>query len=403
MREQNKNQILIITQHFPPELSGNASRINDLSVNLSNSINVLIFSPFPSFPHGSFKNSFKIKKSTNINSKLKHINLGAWQPTDQNPSFLSRMAYYISFPLHANIWALFYFRKYDVIITSTPPIFTAITGLFSKLILRKKWIIDVRDMWIDASISLGFVKEESMFERISRYFESVSFKNADLVCTTTEGIANKLKTRYKIKKIALIPNGVDPDYFYPKTKSKKNQIIYSGNVGHAQDLKNCILALKKIIKSNNIKLLIVGNGDIKKELENLVKKQKLEDNVIFKGIVPRDKIPEMISESLIGIAPLKKLDCLDYAIPTKVYEYMACGIPFLSSGIGEIRRLTKESNAGVIAENDPTNIADTILELLNNPKKSEEMGKNGIKYVKKYYNRKKIALNLQNYIEEMKS
>ena len=199
-----------------------------------------------------------------------------------------------------------------------------------------------------------------------------------------------------------MPNGVDPDYFYPKSRSKKNQIIYSGNVGHAQDLKNCILAMKKVIKSkSDVKLIIVGDGDIKKELEELVKSENLEKQVIFKGLIPRDNIPELISESIVGLAPLKKLDCLDYAAPTKVFEYMACGIPFLGCGVGEIERLAAESGAGIIVDNNPDDIAGIINDLIDNSERSKEMGKKGIKYVSKHYDRKKIALNLYKCIEEL--
>ena len=190
-------------------------------------------------------------------------------------------------------------------------------------------------------------------------------------------------------------------HFYPEYKSKKDQIIYAGNVGHAQDLESCILAIKKIIKYKDIKLIIVGDGDIRKDLEDLVVQENLEDYVIFTGLINRSKIPEMIAESLIGLAPLKKLECLDYAAPTKIFEYMGCGIPFLGCGIGEIERLAKESNAGIIADNDPDSIANSIINLIDNPKKSKEMGDNGIKYVEKYYNRKIISLNLYNQIKEL--
>ena len=200
MNKLTNSKILIVSQHFPPEKSGNASRIHDLSVNLSNNINVLVFSPFPCFPHGKYKKTFKFRELTDIKTGLKLINLGSWQPMEQNPTFISRMGYYLSFPIHACIWTFFYFKKYNTIITSSPPIFTSIVGLFSKLILKKKWIIDMRDLWIDASISLGFIKEGGLFEKISRSFMNICFKNADLVCTTTEGIADKLKLRYKRSK-----------------------------------------------------------------------------------------------------------------------------------------------------------------------------------------------------------
>lgn len=393
--------ILVISHHFPPDRSGNASRIHDLSVNLANNTQVLIFAPFPSFPHGSFKRNFRIKKDNIINDRLKFINLWSWQPLNKDPNFISRMSYYLIFPLHACIWSLLYYRRYDVIVTSTPPIFTSITGLFVKTFLRKKWVIDKRDLWIDASIALGFLKKGSFFEKISRHLMNICLHRADLVCTTTTGISDKIKTNYNIQNTIIIPNGVDPDIFYPRCKKKKNQIIYAGNVGHAQDLRNCILAIKIVKQYKDLKLVIVGDGDIKEDLEALVKTENLEENVLFTGLVSRDKIPGMISESLIGLAPLKKMECLDYAAPTKVFEYMACGIPFLGCGTGEIERLAKESKAGIIADNTPESIARGILDLINNPEKSDEMGEDGINYISKYYDRKKIALklykNIQNY------
>lgn len=394
-------KILIISQYFSPEKTGCASRINDLSINLSSNTDVLIFAPFPSFPHGSYRRSFKIKNFTEINEKLKLVNLGSWQPMEQDPGFISRMAYYLIFPIHACIWTLFYINKYDIIVTTSPPIFTSITGLFAKIFLRKKWIIDVRDLWIDASISLGFLKKGSLFERISRYFMKICFKRADLVCATTNGSSNKLKELYNVKKVVVIPNGVDIDIFYQQTKSKKNQIIYTGIVGHAQDLKNCILAMEEIVKYKDLKLLIVGEGDLKEELIKLVKRKNLEKSVIFKSQVSRDKVPKMISESLVGLAPLKKIKSLDYAAPTKVFEYMGCGIPFLGCGMGEIERLASESGAGIIADNNPDSIAKIIIDLTDNPEKSREMGKNGINYVSEYYNRRKIALKLYNHIENI--
>lgn len=344
----------------------------------------------------------KLKKKTDINKNITLLNIWSFQPQKQNPTFLSRIAYYLTFPIHACIWALLYQKQYDVVVTSAPPIFTAITGLFAKIILRKKWVIDIRDLWIDASISMGFLKEGSIYERMSRKFMVLCLHNVDLVCTTTEGISKKLKESYNIKKTILIPNGVDPDIFNPKSGKKKNQIIYTGNVGHAQDLKICILAVKKISILKNIKLLIVGDGDIKRELEEFVKAEKLDKIIIFKGMVPRKKIPKMISESLIGLAPLKKLESLDYAAPTKVFEYMACGIPFLGCGMGEIERLVVESNAGLLADNNMTSIANTIVNIIENPKKSKEMGINGINYVFNNYNRKTIAANLYKQINELR-
>ncbi|WP_243669654.1 glycosyltransferase [Methanoculleus chikugoensis] len=135
-----------------------------------------------------------------------------------------------------------------------------------------------------------------------------------------------------------------------------------------------------------------------------MKAESLTDSVIFTGILPREEIPRLLSESLVGgVAPLKRLVNLEYAAPTKAYEYMACGIPFVGCGNGEIAHLAKESGAGgVIAENTPEAIAATLSKLLDDPEKMEEMGRRGGReYVAKHYDRRSVALKLKHYIERM--
>jgi glycosyltransferase involved in cell wall biosynthesis len=396
-----KSRVLIITQHFPPESSGNASRIYDLSRNLvSLGSEVIVISPFPTFAHGSYKKTWKRYSYREIDG-IKHFSIFAWQPTYRNPSFVSRISYYITFPLHAIWFAIFKWKEYDVIITSSPPIFTGLTGFLIKKFTKKKWFFDVRDLWINASLELGFLKKNSFFEKISRYYERVCYRTCDMITVTTEEIKKSIINDYNIliDKIILLPNGVDTDIFKPSTV-KKNRIIYAGNIGFAQDLEKVILAVKKVNEKFPLEFYLIGDGDIKNDLMELVKKEGLEDIVIFTGSLEREKIPGLIAESLIGVAPLKNLQCLDYAIPTKVYEYMSCGIPFIATGKGEIEYLSKISKGGTIAENSIESIYKSIIDLLENKKMINEMGYNGRDWAERYYDRKKIAEHLLYNIDQ---
>lgn len=397
-------RILIISQHFYPEKSGNSSRISDMAKFLSNNdAHVTVLAPFPNFPHGSYKRVWKISQKQKYGEILL-INIFSWQPDVKNPTFISRMLYYLSFPLHGVFWTLFNYKKFDVIITSAPPIFTGLVGLFSKIIFKKKWVMDVRDLWINASISLGFLKKGSIFEKMSRIYEKICYSKCDLITVTTQELGDDIIRTYKgtsISKIQEIPNGVDTTFFYPKKIKKKNQIIYAGNIGHAQDLENVILSMEHINKLYDVKLVLVGDGDIKSILENLVKEKQFEKYVEFTGLIDRKHIPKMINESLIGIAPLKNLETLEYAVPTKAYEYMACGIPFVGSGEGEIRKLASQSQGGVISANSPENFSKTILSLLLNKEYMEKLGTQGCIYVNKFYSREHIALKLKDHIEKI--
>lgn len=400
-----KKKILIITQHFPPEKSGNASRIFDISTNLKKSnFIVTIFSPFPTFPHGQFKASFKLHRY-NKKNELNHHQIFSWPAVNKDPPTIQRLLYYTIFPIISIISGSILRKTYDVIMTSSPPIFTHIPGLIVKKLNKDKiWICDVRDLWIDASTSLGFLKKDSFFVKLSKKYEKICLKTCDIIITTTEKISNNISNTYNISrnKIQIVPNGVDTTFFKPHDKQKENQIIYAGNIGHAQDLEKVIKAMKNINKSISTRLILVGDGDTKQKLEQFVKKEKMEKIVIFKGIVEREKIPELISASLLGIAPLKDLPTLEYAMPTKVYEYMSCEIPFVATGIGEIEKCAAESGAGIVIKNSVQDLEEKIIKLLKNQKEIDQMGKKGRRYVIKNFDRATITKKLVKIIDDWK-
>lgn len=395
-----KHSILIISQHFPPERSGNASRIYDMACNLTTQgVNVHVISPFPTFPTGTFPRTWK-KSSDSTIKGIDLTNLWGWQPLSKNPGFVSRMCYYLLFPIHAFFWVIIHGKKYDTIITSSPPLFVHIPGLLTKKITGKIWVMDVRDLWIDASIGLGFLKKGSFLEKVTRIFERKCLISSDAVGVTTKELGRRLSGEPEVrKKTHLIPNGVDTDFFYPHLLEKKNQIVYAGNIGYAQDLDLVIRAVQLVNRHHHLEFIIAGGGDTESDLKRLVNSLNLQKLVQFPGILPREHIPILFSESLIGVAPLKNLQSLEYAAPTKVYEYMSCCIPFIGCGKGEIQEIADESGAGIIAESSPEKIAEVILQLLNDPVKRGRMGESGRKYVEQRFTRKAIAKNLITVIE----
>ena len=395
-------RVCIISQHFPPERSGNASRIYDTAVHLARlGIDVTVLAPHPTFPTGSFPRTWRRIRRETVDG-VTVVRLWTWQPTSGDPGFVSRMAYYLFFPLHALLWLCSPQNRFDVIITSAPPLFTGIPGYVLRRTSNVKWILDIRDLWIDASISLGFIREGSVYEKMSRKFEAMCLSRADLVGVTTEEIARRITARYRVPApIELMPNGVNTEVFRPTNTGKKQRIIYAGNVGHAQDLAKVALAVKSMNGTRNVELLIVGDGDTRECLERLVEVEDLTGSVTFTGILSRDEIPRLLSESLVGVAPLKQLKTLEYAAPTKAYEYMACGIPFIGCGNGEIANLANDSGAGVIADNTPEAIAAAISSLLDDPDRMEEMGRRGREYVAEHYDRRTVALRLKQQIERI--
>ena len=396
-----KLTVLIVSQLYAPETGGNASRMGDMARQLQAlGLDVVVLSPHPTMPFGTFRRRWQRKADSAVDG-IRVTNLWTWQPAAGDPGFVSRMAYYLLFAFHAAAWALLHRKKYDVIVTTSPPIFVTLPGLLVKALCGKRWIVDVRDLWIDASISLGFIRKGSLYERVSRRFEWLFYRKSDLVTVTTLESVRRIVETYPgldREKFVLLSNGVDTDRFYRPRARKKKQIIYSGNIGHAQDLEKVILAMEDVALRHDVKLVIVGDGDLKGPLIDLVREHGLEGRVEFRDLVPRDQVPDLISESCIGVAPLKDIETLEYAIPTKVFEYMACGIPFVGCSRGEIANIARQSGGGIIARSNVKAIAEALCRLLENPGLEAEMGDNGRRYVREHYDRKNIARVLRDRI-----
>lgn len=404
--EADTSHVVIISQHYPPDRSGNASRIRDTATKLAETdVDVTVLAPLPAFPHGEFDRSWERTHTDTENGVTAH-RLWAWQPITDDPGFGTRLAYYLTFPFHALLWLLAHYREYDAIVTSSPPIFTGFAALPFGLFGLKPWVVDVRDLWIDASVGLGFIKDGGILELASRAYQRLVLSTADRITVTTNVLGDRIAEQYGVsrEKIHHLPNGVDTKRYKPTVRSNDTEdpptIVYTGNVGYAQDIEACIEAMNEIDRSD-ARLKIVGDGDLRGELEALVERRDLEDKVEFTGLVERDEIPEILNESTVSIAPLKRDQSLEYAIPTKVYEYMACELPVVATGIGEIRTVIEESNGGVFVENDPKALARAFDDLLENPDRREEVGGRGREYVEREYDRGAIARRLGRILDEV--
>ena len=410
-------QVVFVTQLFPPEKGGNASRIHDTTTNLYDQYwEPTVLSPPPCYPPGEFNRSWKRSVTETVDGVTVH-RLWTWQPQAENPSFASRLLYYLLFGVHATLWLLWNVQEYDLVVTSTPPVSTGAPGLLAAL-LGKPWVVDIRDLWIDAAVSLGFLSDGGTAERISRKFQHTVVHTADRITVTTKGISASLQENYGkslASKITVIPNGVDTDRFEPASSSSghessveepecnsdiKHTLIYTGNLGIAQDLESCIRAIPHLAHEN-VCFRIVGSGDKETDLKALTADLGITDNVVFTGVVPRDEIPRLLRESTIGLAPIKRSDQLAYAIPTKLYEYMASGLPTVVTGKGEIERFVLESGGGIHAANDPKQIADRIDDLLADNQKRQRLSNQGREHVENRFDRRAITTRFGNELHRL--
>jgi glycosyltransferase involved in cell wall biosynthesis len=226
---------------------------------------------------------------------------------------------------------------------------------------------------------------QSMVKRLE---SKIILKNADAVVALTEDMKNHIKIIYN-RDIFVIPNGIDlnkfeylpKDDFYSKFGFGKNTkiILYVGTFRPVKGLKYLIEAMK-IIDDKEKKLVIIGYGEEKTDLENLVKNLKLENCVTFIGKTPNNEIIRYMASSDVFVLP-----SLSEGFPITILEAMASGLPIVATKVRGLPEILKDGQNGFLVEPaNPEQIAEKVLLLLNDEKLRKIISKNNLEEVKKY-------------------
>ena len=125
-------------------------------------------------------------------------------------------------------------------------------------------------------------------------------------------------------------------------------------------------------------------------------------NVEFGGHCPREEILRLMQNWDAGLVPLMNVPLMAGALPSKMFEVMASGLPMLLfAPYGEASRLIESGQAGVwVPAEDPKALAAAVCQLAADRPHCEQLGRNGRSYVAQHCNRVTIA---QRFVTEVES
>ena len=219
------------------------------------------------------------------------------------------------------------------------------------------------------------------------------FRDASsLICLTNQDAREIHKCGCQLKKIRIIPNGVDIKKFRPLREGRDNWILWGGRFVPQKGLEYLIKALHFVIEKNSeVKLVLTGDGPLFPKIQSMVKNLKLERNVLFKGRVPREKLPYIISTASIYVLP-----SLKEGMPFALLEAMSCGKAVIGSDIPGINDIiTHEKNGILVPPRNSTALADAILMMLKNEELRKQLGKCARRLMVENYSWKKIGEKIE--------
>lgn len=219
-------------------------------------------------------------------------------------------------------------------------------------------------------------------------YEIKSLAAADHIVVVVKEAAQRLiNLGLNPERIKVVSNTLNLRHFKitPTEKSGDDIILfYAGGLTYHRGLQVVIRAMA-VVAQPNIKCWILGEGSYKKQLEDLVSTLGLEEQVIFKGWQPYEKMTEMMMDADYTLIPHLRSDHTDSTIPHKLFQYMYAGKPIIASNCKPIERIVNETKSGYIYMADQPGEMAKVLQQLKDDDPDSYVEK-GRKWVKEKYN-----------------
>ena len=400
--------ILYVTPYYPPEKAAPAIRISETAQCLvRRGYQVTILTTFPNFPSGIVPQEYHgpiIRLEMCNGVRVVRV----WSYIAPNRGFLKRILAQLSFGCLAPLLGWRAVGRPDVIIVESPPLFDAIGGRLLAWGKRCPFIFTVADLWPASAVQLGVLRN-ALFIRMAEWLEWTTYRRAGLVWAVTEDIRERLlECGLQSERVFLLTNGVDTNKFNPLPKPRARAalgwdnrftVLYAGNHGMAQGLKAIVDAAHQLRAHHNIHFIFVGDGSEKPCLQEQAQRENL-SNVTFLEPQPHELMPLLLAGADVCLVPVRNVPLFKGALPSKMYEIMACARPMLLAVDGEARRMVEqEAGAGIYVEpENASTLASAILHLYEHPAMAEVLGKRGRAFVEARFDRERLVEKLEGHV-----
>lgn len=390
-------RITVITQYYRPEMGAPQNRLYEMCRGLKNNgANVSIITGMPNYPTGKIFNAYKGKFS--MTETLDDMEVRRyWLYASNARKVLPRIWNMISFSIMV-LFSLHYLRKRrnDFIIVESPPLTLGESAMILSKFTKAKLVLNVSDLWPLSAKELGAMSETGLPYRCLEKLEHHLYKKSLFCMGQSQEIVDYIK-EHGAKEVYLFRNGVDPSRFKGidvKLEEGKVKLVYAGLLGFAQGIAD-------ICKSVNFADLgmefhIYGAGGEQAEIEAIIVKNP-NKGIYYHGVVSRQELPRKLKEANMTLIPLVKN--IFGAVPSKIYESMAAGLPIMFVGEGEGARIVKENNIGLVAHSkDYKALEENIIYAVNHPEEMKVMSDNCKECAQNKFNRPKQIKSLYDYL-----
>ena len=303
-------------------------------------------------------------------------------------------------------------RDYDLLFATSTPLTAGIPGIAAKLLRRKSFVFEVRDLWPELPEAMGVIKNPVVLAMMS-FLEWSSYRASDGCVALAPGIADGIRKRSRPNHpICVVPNACDIDLFgaqvarqdvWPTLSEDDLVCIFTGAHGQANGLDAALDAAAELIrrKETGIYLVFIGDGREKPRLMRRAKEEGLA-NCLFHDLVPKERLAGFLGAADVGMQLLANVPAFYYGTsPNKFFDYIASGLPVLNNYPGWLADLIKKHECGAaIPPDDPAAFADALVSFRDQPSRRREMGLNSRKLAEDSFSRDALGTRFCEFLEQ---
>ena len=330
-------------------------------------------------------------------------------PYDNSFGFFKRVSSFLEF-----VWSIVReageFRDANICYAISTPLTIGLAAIWIKVRYKIPYYFEVGDLWPEAPGQLGIIKN-SLLKSFLYKLEKSIYKRAEAIVALSEAIKEEIQRKVTGKKIYIIPNMADIDFYQPTAKrpdleerfSVRNKFVvsYIGTIGLANGLEyllNCADA--SLRAALPVHFLICGEGAELDKLKQLAK-QKSITNLLFIPAQNREGVREVMNVTDAAFVSFKPLPVLETGSPNKYFDALASGKLIVINFGGWIKEEIEQNHSGIyIKPNNPQEFVDKIQKFVNDRDLLLNFQTNSWKLAEKKYSRKFLSEKFQKLFED---
>jgi glycosyltransferase involved in cell wall biosynthesis len=265
-------------------------------------------------------------------------------------------------------------KKNDTVLVVTNPATIIFLIAILRTFKRINLVILVHDIFPENLVVAKILNANNIFYKITLHLFNWAYKKADKLIVIGRDMEAFMKNKLgkRCPETVFIPNFVDSNLIKPESK-KQNKILkkydltekfvllFTGNIGRAQDFSNILETMELLKDNDQIHLLIIGDGVNAKYVTQIIKEKNLK-NITLLPLMKREFANEFLNAGDIGLVSLQK-GRKGIVVPSKTYPFLAAGKPVLAivDKDSEIYLMVNESHCGWWSEpGNPLTLKNSI-------------------------------------------